>query len=120
MAVIAITQRNPLVPYVLTKTTLTTGPDTLAFVQGANQVVGLENSSGSSVTVTILGASASSTYPVANAGGATINAAAGLAVVVAAGTTKRVALDGIANVYLQGAVTFTSSTAGVFCSVETN
>jgi hypothetical protein len=46
----------------------------------------------------------------------TINAAAGKAIVVAAGTTQRINLDAVAA-YLQGAVTLTSTTAGVFASV---
>lgn len=120
MAVIAITLRQTA-PYLLTKTTLTLGPDTLAYVQGANQEMELENSSGSSVTVTLLGSTASATLPVTGAGnlgtgGTTINAAAGKAIVVAAGTTQRIPLDSLAA-YLQGSVTLTSSTAGVFCAV---
>ena len=118
MAVIAITPRQQ-VPYTLTKTTLTVGPDTLAYVFGANQELELENTSGGSITVTLLGASASATYVVPNTGGTTINAAAGKAVVVAAGATVSVPLDPL-TAYLQGAVTLTSGTAGVFAAVKSN
>jgi hypothetical protein len=121
MATIVITPRNTSAPYVLTKTTLTLGPDTLAYVQGTSQEMELENSSGSSVTVTLLGSTSSAALAVVGAGslptgGLTINAAAGKAIVVAAGTTQRINLDAVAA-YLQGAVTLTSTTAGVFASV---
>lgn len=121
MATIVITPRSLSGPYVLTKTTLTTGPDTLAYVQGTNQEMELENSSGSAVTVTLLGSTSSAALPVTGQGnlglgGQTVNAAAGKAITVAAGTTERIPLDSIAG-YLQGSVTLTSSAAGVFCAV---
>jgi hypothetical protein len=117
MAVIAITQKNTL-PGLVTKTTLTTGPDTLAYVAGSGMIMELENTTASSITVTLLGASASASYVVAGTGGTTINAAAGKAYVIAAGTTQSIPLD-LLSVYLQGAVTLTSSAAGAFCSVVT-
>ena len=121
MAVIAITQRSTL-PGLVTKTTLTTGPDTLAYVAGNGMYMELENTTGSPITVTLLGAGASATYPVPGTGSSasstTINAAAGKAFVVAAGTTQGILLDQL-SAYLVGAVTLTSSAAGAFCSVVT-
>ena len=114
MATIAITARAAA-PFLLTKTTLTAGPDTLAYVQGNGQYMELENTTGSSITVTLLGSTASSTYVVPNTGGTTINAAAGKAITVAAATTQGIFLDNLAA-YLQGAVTLTGGT-GLFCSV---
>lgn len=118
---VAITTRSTS-PYALTKTTLTVGPDTLVYTPGTNQVLELENSTVAAITVTLLGAGASATFPVPGSGGTTINAAAGKAVIVPAAVasvpgTMRVNLDSL-SAYLVGAVTMTSGTAGVYAACE--
>jgi hypothetical protein len=108
---VAITARGAG-PFAVTNTTLTTGPDTLAYVAGNGMILELENTTVGSITTTLLGSTSSATYSVPGAGATTINAAAGLAVVVAAGAKYWVELDKI-QAYLQGAVTLTSTASGM-------
>jgi hypothetical protein len=111
MAVIAITP-NTVGVTTLQRTTLTAGPDTLAYTPGANQQLYLANNSGAPIgPVTIVGAGAPALYMIPGTGGTTITPSAGKNLgTVPANTTIEVSLDDL-SLYLQGAVTISGGAA---------
>ena len=85
--------------------------DTLSYASGTHQKLMLENTTGSSLTATIIGSSATTVFPTGLGG--SVSVAAGYPVTVAAGATKIVDLDTIAaylsgNISVTGAATMTA------------
>lgn len=118
MAVLAITPRTST-PTTLTVNTLSAS-DTLAYVANAGQLIEFRNTTASIVNVTIGGAGASATYPVAGTGGTTINAAAGkiIAVPGVIGAVVAINLDTM-PAYMVGAITVTGGT-GLTATILSN
>jgi hypothetical protein len=106
MAVIAsntVTGTNGTVT--ITKTTLGSS-DTISYVSGGNQVLNIENGTGSPVTVNIDGSGATTISPAGL--GATVDVSSGYNITVADGAHKAVRLDSIAA-YMAGTVTVTGA-----------
>lgn len=109
MATLAPTSLSQSGPFLATQIILGAS-DTFTYVQGVNSKLILQNPTAGSLTITIDGASGT-TVDVPGTG-TTFSVAAGLAVTVAAGTTKVVRLDTIPS-YLQGIISVTGGTGAV-------
>ena len=108
MATLTSTQRGAVVS--ANRNTLTAS-DTFTYVANTSQCLELHNNTAGSITAVIKGSAPSAAYPVAGAGGTTVDLSAGLSVVVPANASKLVNLDSQAA-YLagNGTVTVTGAT----------
>lgn len=101
MATIAQTAVSSVkTPLALTQTTGTSS-DTFAYASGTGQKLLLLNTTGSPITATITGSTATTIAPPGLGG--TVSVASGIAITVAAGALKRVSLDDI-SAYLSGVI----------------
>lgn len=109
MAIVALTATSrSATPFALTKTTLnSTDTFTVAYVQGNNQVLEVDNGTGGSLNVVITGSTAPATYTVPNSGGATVTTSS-KTIPVAAGARQCILLDQM-SLFLSGAVTLTAT-----------
>lgn len=93
-------------PVTLTNTTGGSS-DTFAYASGTRQMLHLYNSTGSTITSTIVGSTATTISP--SGYGGTISVSAGVAIAVAAGASRIVNLDTV-SAFLSGTISISGGT----------
>ena len=116
MAVIAISQRV-VGPFAVASTTLT-GTDTLAYTAGASMALTLTNTTGSSISIKLLGNAASTVNGPIGYGG-TLTLTDGYTVAVPANSSQHLVLDNV-SLFLAGTSVAVTGTVGCTATLLSN